>query len=108
MLTGVVSRLTAAERACEPRDLGVVAYFDGYAYGNNHKRLAPFPRRLTRSEERCWRDGFNEAVTSLRCHAVHGFAVCDGRHLTSPSPAATPSHTDTAERLGGAAGEVQA
>ena len=74
MLTGVTQRLTDAERAREPRSLGVVAYFDGYASGaHGHSSARLYPRRLTRDEERSWREGFAEGRAERVCHSWHSF-----------------------------------
>lgn len=78
-LTNVARRLTAGEIAREPRNLGVVAWFDGYARGNNPKAPATnFPRRLTTGEASDWRDGYRTAQTEASCHRAHGF----GPHTT--------------------------
>lgn len=73
MLTGVASRLTVGEVAREPRSLAVIAYFDGYAAGSGSTRRQTYPRRITRDEERSWRDGFTEGRTERVCHSWHGF-----------------------------------
>lgn len=81
-LAGATSHLTAEELHREPRDLGVIAYFDGYTFGayGNDARNQTFPRRLTRSEERCWREGFTEGRTERVCHSWHGFTPCTHDH----------------------------
>lgn len=87
-LLGVTKKLTAREVADEPRSLGVVAYFDGYIFGayGNPARNQDFPRRLTRSEEIDWREGFNEGRTERVCHSWHGFNPCPGGHPASLNP----------------------
>ena len=59
MLRGVARRLTAADRAREPRSLAVVAWFDGWgqALGMPPK---PYPRHLSPAEGRAWREGFQQ------------------------------------------------
>ena len=75
-----VGRITAAERAREPRFMHVVAWFDGY--GQSHgARPMEYPRRLTSSEGRSWREGWREGWRERRCYADHGFTPCDGGHL---------------------------
>lgn len=74
-LSGVTARPTAGELAREPRSLGLIAYFDGYAAGSHgagHRRF-DMPRRLTRDEERHWREGFTEGRRERVCHSWHGF-----------------------------------
>lgn len=87
-LVGVVPLLTAAELAREPRDLGVIAYFDGYAAGGGHLRNQTFPRPLTRAEEVSWREGFAEGRTERVCHSWHGFIPCAKDHplVVNPEP----------------------
>lgn len=70
-----VGHVTAAEMAREPRFMHVVAYFDGYGQANGGRPM-DHPRRLTADEGRSWREGWAEAATFNRCHAVHGFVAC--------------------------------
>lgn len=60
-LSGVAprGRLTAAERAREPRLLHVVAWFDGWGQAQG-MRPRTYPRLLDASEARAWRDGWAE------------------------------------------------
>lgn len=60
--------LTAAEKAREPRSLGVVAWFDGWAQGHGMPRNGngDYPRRLTAGEQDEWREGFMTAVRERR------------------------------------------
>lgn len=93
-LRGVLARgerMTAAELACEPRSLGVVAWFDGYGKGSNPHGHRPMdmPRRLTHSEAADWREGFAEGTRERRCHDVHGFWPCLQPGVTHP-----PGETD--------------
>lgn len=74
-LTNVTARLTAAERAREPRHMHVVAWFDGYGQGHGG-RPVDHPRRLTTDEAREWRAGWAEARREAACHAAHGFIPC--------------------------------
>lgn len=77
MLSGVTPRMTDAERAREPRDLGVIAWFDGYTQAAYPRAVpATYPRRLTASEARSWRAGFTEGQDERRRLAAHGFASC--------------------------------
>lgn len=81
-LTGVVRRLSAEDRAREPRSLGVIAWFAGQCYGStgryaDHLR---FSRHLTPSEGRDWREGFAEGRRERVCHSWHGFTPCEGDH----------------------------
>lgn len=93
-LSNVTTRLTAGERAREHRHLGVIAYFDGYARGSNPQaRLEQYPRRLTRDEAACWRDGFNEGRTERICHTWHGFTPCPGDHPPHLPPTREDTHT---------------
>ena len=81
MLTGVVRRLTAAQRAREPRRLGVIAYFAGYDHGSNGRPShLEFPREITPDEERAWREGFAEGRNERVCHSWHGFTPCQHDH----------------------------
>lgn len=61
-LSGVspTGRLSRAERAREPRSLGVVAWFDGWSQGLGIGSPAEYPRLLDAREAREWRDGFRE------------------------------------------------
>jgi hypothetical protein len=79
-LTGTASRLTAGERAREPRHLGVVAYFDGYARAYARSTRYEYPRRLLPDEAASWREGWLEGWTERVCHAWHGFIPCEGDH----------------------------
>lgn len=82
-LTNVTTTLTAAEKAREPRMLHVVAWFDGYTRGAYPSSTPDtFPRRLTTSEAREWRAGFNEGRRERVCLAWHGFTPCDHDHPT--------------------------
>lgn len=74
MLTNVVPRLTAAERAREPRMLHLVAWFDGYGQAHG-ARPVDMPRRLTTDEAREWRDGWNASKREQACHTRHGFDI---------------------------------
>ena len=86
-LTNVASRLTAAERAREPRHLHVVAWFDGNARGGNPSaRPADFPRRLTTDEAKSWREGFTDGWRERVCHSWHGFIPCPGDHPRTIAP----------------------
>lgn len=87
-LTNVAARLTAAELAREPRSLGVIAWFDGEAQGSTgrHHTRFTYPRRLTRGEETCWREGFAEGRRERVCHSWHGFIPCDGTHPITVNP----------------------
>jgi hypothetical protein len=83
-LTGVTRHLTAAERAREPRSLGIMAWFDGHARAWNPDRpWATYPRRLNPAEARSWRQGWDEGRAEKRCHDLHGFGPhtpeCTGR-----------------------------
>lgn len=75
MLTPAPGRLTRAELAREPRDLGVVAWYDGYGQAHGW-RSTPMPRRFTLDEARCWREGWTEGWRERRCHEAHGFIPC--------------------------------
>ena len=75
-LTGVARRLTAAERAREPRSLAVVAWFDGHAQGAaSPRRVTPheYPRRLDHTEAASWREGWADGWREARCLDWHGF-----------------------------------
>jgi hypothetical protein len=85
-LTPVVARLSDADRAREPRTLGVIAWFDGNAFGSGQGRRFDIPRPLTRSEERAWREGFTEGRHERVCHSWHGFVPCPGDHPVTPNP----------------------
>lgn len=80
--------LTAGELAREPRNLGVIAWFDGNAFGSDQGRRFDFPRRLTRSEGHAWREGFTVGRRERVCHSWHGFAPCPGDHLVTLNPGA--------------------
>lgn len=83
MLTGTTRRLTAGERAREPRSLALVAWFDGYTRAHN-PAVPPhgYPRPLAPAEAREWRAGWAEGRRELVCHTWHGFTPCDGTHPT--------------------------
>lgn len=85
-LTNVVDELSDEDRAREPRDLGVIAYFDGYTAGSGQGRRFDYPRVLTRSEETCWRAGFAEGRRERVCHSWHGFTPCEDDHPVTPRP----------------------
>lgn len=70
-----VGRVTTAEMALEPRSLGVLAWFDGWGQAHGG-RPTDYPRRLTASEGRDWREGWNEGKRERACHDAHGFARC--------------------------------
>lgn len=74
-LTNVTSRLTAEERAREPRLMHVVAWFDGYGQAHGGKPM-DHPRRLTTDEAKDWREGWSEGKREKRCHDAHGFTPC--------------------------------
>lgn len=101
MLTGTARRLTASERAREPRSLGVIAYFDGWArHDNPHHTWATYPRRLTTDEARSWREGWDDARAEQHEHArrgAYGLTLdADGYIVTQPPTlrhnARPPSH----------------
>jgi len=74
MMTGTTRRLTAAERAREPRSMGVIAFYDGGARAWNPGRpWATYPRRLDPAEASSWRDGWEQGRAAKRCHDAHGF-----------------------------------
>jgi hypothetical protein len=58
-LSNVVPRLSAAERAREPRSLGVVAWFDGWGQAQGWPPRT-YPRLMTVAESRHWREGWAE------------------------------------------------
>lgn len=90
-LTGVARRLTAAERAREPRSLGVIAWFDGHAQGSasrGGRRVArTYPRRLDPAEAAEWRQGWADGWREARCHDWHGFIP---HHLAPDHPNTRP------------------
>lgn len=90
-LTGVARRLTAAERAREPRSLAVIAWFDGYAQGSGssipRRRAATYPRRLDPTEAVSWREGWADGWREARCHDWHGFIP---HHLAPDHPNVRP------------------
>lgn len=59
-LSSVVPRLTDAERAREPRSLGLVAWFDGWGQAQG---MPPhtYPRLLDAAEGAEWREGWATA-----------------------------------------------
>lgn len=60
-LTGWADQLSESERALEPRSLGLVAFFDGWARAA--LPAAPpyvYPRRLDPGELEDWREGYRE------------------------------------------------
>lgn len=75
MLTNVARRLTAAERAREPRGLHVVAWFDGWSQAGGGTP-DDFPRRLTPDEAAAWRKGWAERKRQDACNTAHGFYLC--------------------------------
>lgn len=86
-LSNTTDRLTADEKAREPRMLHVVAWFDGYSRGSNPRaRGETYARRLTPSEAREWRAGFNEGRRERVCLAWHGFAPCPHDHPPTVMP----------------------
>lgn len=80
-LTNVKARLTAAERAREPRSLALRAYYDGWTQATSGRQAAmTYPRPLTTVEARSWRKGWAEGFAARRCHEAHGFGRCPGEH----------------------------
>lgn len=69
-LTSVARRLTPAELAREPRHLGVIAYFDGWAQATGLPP-ATYPRLITEAEAEHWREGWNEAKAAEAEQAAH-------------------------------------
>jgi hypothetical protein len=71
-------RLSAAELAREPRDMGIVAWYDGWGQGAGLARgkCGDYLRRLTADEAREWREGFREGARERACHRRHGFGPC--------------------------------
>lgn len=89
-LSGVARRLTAAERAREPRHLHVIAWFDGNARAHNPQaKPTDYPRRLTPDEAASWREGWADGWRERTCHSWHGFGPCSGDH---PPTLAPPDH----------------
>lgn len=86
MLSNVARVLSAGERAREPRTLGVIAYYDGWACGSGQGKRATYPRRLTPAEAQRWRDGFDDGRHERVCHAWHGFRECQGDHPPTLPP----------------------
>lgn len=95
MITNVARRLTAAEKAREPRDMGIVAWFDGYSQGAYPgARPMDHPRRLTREEAEFWREGFAEGYRERVCLSWHGFYPCADADPHPPYPKPTDQRED--------------